>query len=257
MSSSSAALAAPCAPLQAGEPLLVAKGISCERGDKLLFDHYDLTAKSGEIVQLAGPNGAGKTTLLRSICGMFDAQIDHLSWRGIKLSSPLEYADELLYLGHKAAIRPHLTLWENLSWYTCLSQCSDMNKLAEVVAEVGLSGYELELASSLSAGQKRRIALARLKLVTCRMWILDEPFASLDADGVKMLCGWIQDFVQQGGSVVYSTHQPVDFANCDSRTLNVGQKSWASNSELESEVESEVESDSDSLSKEATFEGTT
>ncbi len=234
MGNSSAALAAPCAPVRAGDPLLDARGITCERGDKLLFDRYDLSVKSGEIVQLAGPNGAGKTTLLRSICGMFDAEIDTLIWRGIELSSPLEYADELLYLGHMAAIRPHLTLWENLSWYTCLSQCSDMSKLPAVVAEVGLSGYELELASSLSAGQKRRIALARLKLVDCRMWILDEPFASLDSAGVEMLCGWIQDFVQRGGSVVYSTHQPVDFANCESRTLDIDQKPWGYNSESSS-----------------------
>ena len=208
-------------PLAAGQNLLDAKGIRCERGDRFLFDHYDLSIQSSEIVQLAGPNGAGKTTLLRSICGLFDAQFASLSWRDIELESPLEYADELLYLGHKAAIRPNLTLLENLSWYSSLSQGSELTRIEEVVREVKLSGYESELASSLSAGQKRRIALARLRLVDCRLWVLDEPFASLDAEGVAMLCGWVQDFVKRGGAVIYSTHQPVDFADCNSRVLTI------------------------------------
>lgn len=202
-------------------PLLEAKGIFCERGDKQLFESFDLSINSGEILQLAGPNGSGKTTLLRSISGIFDARIESLVWRGISVTDPLQYADELLYLGHKPAIRHHLTLYENLSWYACLSSCSDSAQLDQVIQEVGLEGYEDELASSLSAGQKRRIALARLRLVDCNLWVLDEPFASLDAEGVNMLCGWIQSFVQSGGSVVYSTHQPVEFPSCDSRILHI------------------------------------
>lgn len=203
-------------------PLLDARGIRCERADKLIFDGFDLQIDSGSILQLAGPNGAGKTTLLRAICGLFDARIDALTWRGIEVSNPLQYADELLYLGHRAAIRPHLTLTENLSWYACLSHFPHVERLEEVIAEVRLSGYESELAGSLSAGQKRRIALARLRMVDCKLWVLDEPFASLDLDGVNMLRGWIQNFVQAGGAVIYSTHQAVEFTDCDSHVLSVG-----------------------------------
>lgn len=205
-------------------PLLVVRGIHCERGEKLLFDSFDLTIEPGSIVQLAGPNGSGKTTLLRSICGLFDAPVDSLIWRGIAVTNPLQYADELLYLGHKAAIRPHLTLIENLSWYACLSKGTDKDQLTAVIEEVGLTGYEFELAGSLSAGQKRRIALARLRLVNCRLWVLDEPFASLDVEGVEMLRGWIQEFVSSGGSVIYSTHQAVEFDRCESSVLNIGQQ---------------------------------
>ena len=201
----------------------MARGIHCERGEKLLFDSFNLTIETGSILQLAGPNGSGKTTLLRSICGLFDAPIESLAWRGIEVTNPLQYADELLYLGHRAAIRPHLTLLENLSWYGCLSRCSDNSQLGAVIDEVGLAGYEYELAGSLSAGQKRRVALARLRLIDCRLWVLDEPFASLDLDGVNMLRGWIQEFVGSGGSVVYSTHQAVEFNRCDSQVLNIGQ----------------------------------
>ncbi len=205
-------------------PLLVAQGIHCERADKLVFDAFDLQIDSGSILQLAGPNGAGKTTLLRAICGLFDSRIDALTWRGIEVTNPLQYADELLYLGHRSAIRPHLTLMENLSWYACLSRFHHVERLEEVIAEVGLNGYESELAGSLSAGQKRRIALARLRLVDCKLWVLDEPFASLDVDGINMLRGWIQNFVQSGGTVIYSTHQAVEFADCDSRVIAVGGK---------------------------------
>lgn len=203
-------------------PLLVAEGIRCERGDKLLFDDFDLTIDRGSILQLAGPNGSGKTTLLRSLCGLFDASVDSLVWRGIEVSNPLQYADELLYLGHRAAIRPYLTLMENLTWYACLSRCSDMQQIESVISEVKLTGFEEELAGDLSAGQKRRIALARLRLVDCNLWVLDEPFASLDAEGVSMLRGWIQEFVGSGGSVIYSTHQAVEFSGCDSRVIQVG-----------------------------------
>lgn len=203
------------------QPLLVAKGVRCERGDKILFDGFDLTIKSGSILQLAGPNGSGKTTLLRSICGLFEASFESLVWRGIEVSDPLQYADELLYLGHRAAIRTHLTSSENLSWYSCLSRCSDIDQLEKAITEVELDGYESELASSLSAGQKRRIALARLRLVDCNLWVLDEPFASLDAGGVTMLRGWIQEFVASGGAVIYSTHQAVEFSGCESSVINI------------------------------------
>ena len=215
-----------CLPLCAGEPLLNAKGISCERGEKLLFDQFDLAIESGEIVQLSGPNGAGKTTLLRAICGLFDAQIDSVHWRDISVDSPLQYADELLYLGHRAAIRPNLTLRENLLWYSSLSHCSDTSMIEKVIAEVNLEGYESELVTTLSAGQKRRIALARLRLVACRLWVLDEPFASLDVEGVSTICGWIQEFVQRGGSVIYTTHQPVNFVDCPSRVVNIEPSVW-------------------------------
>jgi heme exporter protein A len=114
---------------------------------------------------------------------------------------------------------------ENLSWYACLSRCSDPDQLTQVIDEVKLGGYESELAGSLSAGQKRRIALARLRLVDCNLWVLDEPFASLDAEGVDMLRGWIQNFVNAGGSVIYSTHQAVEFDRCESHVINIGRTS--------------------------------
>lgn len=202
-------------------PLLVARGISCERGDNLLFDGLDLSIDQGSVMQIAGPNGSGKTTLLRAICGLFDSPIDTLTWRGIEVTNPLQYADELLYLGHRAAIRPHLTLMENLSWYSCLSRCTDKQQISSVIDEVGLGGYEAELTGSFSAGQKRRVALARLRLVNCRLWVLDEPFASLDVAGVDMLRGWIEQFVISGGSVIYSTHQVVEFDRCQSEVLDI------------------------------------
>lgn len=203
-------------------PLLAVQGLACERGDETLFSGFNLTLARGEIVQIAGPNGAGKTTLLRSLCGLFDANFDALSWCGTPVESPLEYADELLYLGHRPAIRNHLTLAENIELFAALATGADLSRVADLIWQLGLRGYEEEPASSLSAGQKRRLALMRLGICEAKLWVLDEPFAALDAAGVALLRDWITAFTSSGGAVLYSTHQPVSFPGCEMRIIDLG-----------------------------------
>lgn len=186
-----------------------------------MVQSLDLELAAGEILQLAGPNGSGKTTLLRALCGLLDCNFDQMIWNETAVESPLEFADELIFLGHRAAVRDRLTVSENLRWLASLNPHSRTDGLAELLAQVRLRGYEDELAASLSAGQKRRLTLSRLQFAPARLWVLDEPFASLDSQGVEMLRGWISDFVNSGGSVLYSTHQQVDFPGCRVRKIDM------------------------------------
>ena len=183
--------------------------------------NMSLQLHPGEILHLAGPNGAGKTTLMRALCGLLYADYSRLEWNGMQVSSALEYADELLYIGHRSSVRDRLTVHENLQWLASLNPAASLELLPDLLQQIKLAGYEDELASSLSAGQKRRVALARLQFSPARLWVLDEPFASLDVEGVELLQQWITRFVNEGGSVLYSTHQQVDFPGCHCRRIDM------------------------------------
>ena len=203
--------------------LLNLENLSCSRGERELFRDFSLHLDPGEILQIAGPNGSGKTTLLRVLCGLFEAESAAFSWEGEPVDSALRYADELIYIGHRAALRSHLSVAENLAWFATLDDVEvDADDIEAVLAKLQLSGYENELAANLSAGQKRRVALARLELSGARLWLLDEPFNALDQAGVDLLRGWIDHFVEGGGSVILTTHQQVAFNTPSYRILNLG-----------------------------------
>ena len=179
--------------------LLTIDALTCERGDRLLFEGLSFSVAAGEVVQIEGANGSGKTTLLRCLVGLFT---DHA---GAVVRSP---DTDCLYLGHKPAVRSALTVAENLSWLLQLSEtaCSP-EEIAGALAETGLAGYEDTFAGELSAGQTKRIALARIFLPTPTVWLLDEPFAAIDQAGVARLSDRIDRHVAAGGAVVLTTHQ--------------------------------------------------
>lgn len=207
------------------EILLELSDFSLERGDRLLFDHFSLQLRAGEIVQLAGANGAGKTSLMRSLVGLLLPQKARFFWLGQEVDSANIFSDEILYLGHKPAVRFQLTPLENLRWYASLQsgQVKEVNEadLASSLVSLGLSGYEDEPCSQLSAGQKRRVGLARMAISRARLWVLDEPFTAVDVHGVKILCNWIEKFTSHGGTVLFTTHQPIDFKESQRRIINL------------------------------------
>ena len=183
----------------------------CERNERNLFDDFSLQIDLGEVLQVAGANGAGKTTLLRILAGLSSLYEGEFEWRGNKVTRPWEYSDEIAYLGHRPAIKECLTPLEMLAWYSAVKQSSsDESRWRELLAEVGLQGYEHTPCNSLSAGQKRRVSLAALHLGEPALWILDEPFTALDTQGTRMLAAWIRAKVGNGGSVLFTTHQSVD-----------------------------------------------
>jgi heme exporter protein A len=181
--------------------------VSCEREGRRLFSNLNLTIEPGCCVELTGPNGSGKSTLLRCIAGLypdFDGEI---------------HAVDLAYLGHRPGVSPALSPLENLRWYQALaSRDADPVTLLE---RVGLAGYDDVLCQHLSAGQQRRVALARLMLGGGRLWLLDEPFTALDVSGMELVRTVIGEHLAEGGAALCATHQPLAVAGSDSLRLGI------------------------------------
>lgn len=189
---------------------LQAIDLYCERDDRELFRDLCFQVKNGDLWQLAGPNGAGKTTLLRILAGLnrdFDGQI---LWADQNLQSHYEdYARQRLYMGHLSAVKKGLTPIENLRWLTAQESISE-NRLWQALEDVDLAGYEETPVQYLSAGQQRRVALARLRVTQCSLWILDEPFTALDKQGVAWLEAQLQEHIAQDGAVVITSHHALE-----------------------------------------------
>lgn len=197
---------------------LALKQLACERDERVLFAGLDWCFSSGELVQILGPNGAGKTTLLRILAGLSQDFWGDIHWQGESvLKDRWEFANQLLYIGHQTGVKRMLTPLENLRWLASntgipatgsidtieLSEAA----LVDALASVNLSGFEHTPCYKLSAGQNRRVALARLYLSKAAVWILDEPFTALDKAGIQKLEQRLQQHVEQGGLVLLTSHQ--------------------------------------------------
>ncbi len=188
-------------------PLFEAQDLRCERDDRLLFAGLTFRLDPGGILQLVGPNGSGKTTLLRAIAGLGTRVEGEMRWRGAPLPAGVwDMRADSLYLGHEAAVKPGLSALENLRWHVALWGGKRETSLSEALVRVGLGRFIDTPARQLSAGQKRRIALARLLLSTASLWILDEPFTAIDIAGVAQIEELIDGHARSGGAVMLCTH---------------------------------------------------
>lgn len=205
----------------AGEiPLLDLQALRCERDERVLFENLNLQVMAGDIVQVEGPNGSGKTTLLRLLTTTSADYDGQICWRGSPLrQNRLDYLNQLLYIGHLPGVKKALTPRENLSWFCGLNQGHQRCSIESALEEVGLYGFEDVPCHHLSAGQLRRVALARLFLTPARVWILDEPFTAIDKQGVKNLEQLMAEHARGGGCVLLTTHQ--DMAMDGVRCLNL------------------------------------
>lgn len=192
-------------------PLLEVQGLRCERGDRTLFSDLGFHVHAGQLLQIEGANGSGKTTLLRTLCGLFQATAGSVRWRGQTISSdPISYHTELSYIGHLPGIKFDLTALENLSFIQGMhGKKPDKQAIFTALDKIGLYGFEEIPCRFLSAGQKRRVALARLLLHSTPLWILDEPFTALDRAGNQLLSDMLAQHLNQGGMVILTSHQPV------------------------------------------------
>ncbi|WP_252106864.1 MULTISPECIES: cytochrome c biogenesis heme-transporting ATPase CcmA [unclassified Halomonas] len=187
---------------------LQARQLACERDDRWLFDGLDVMLESGEILRVEGPNGSGKTTLLKILSGQLDDYDGALEFNGQPLRACRDtFLANLLYLGHAPGVKAGLTPLENLAWYQALGgEAPDEAACERALNDAGLAGFEDTPAGRLSAGQNRRVALARLTLTPRALWVLDEPFTALDREGVAMLERRLSHHAKAGGSVIITTH---------------------------------------------------
>lgn len=190
---------------------LEVKNLTCTRGDRELFSDLSFKLEASQLMRLEGTNGSGKTTLLRTLCGLFMADEGEILWDGIAIKKQDEtYRKELLYLGHQNAIKADLSAYENLKLNCSLAGINTSEEqLMEALDAIGLFAFEDFPVRTLSQGQKRRVALAKLLLSNAKLWILDEPFVALDAAAVEQLQSIIAKHVESGGVVILTTHQEV------------------------------------------------
>lgn len=187
--------------------LLKGENLTCIREDRLLFDDLNVEISAGDIVQVEGPNGSGKTSLLRILAGLSQPYEGNVLFKQTAISRCREeYHENLLYFGHLPGVKGEMSAEENLSFNLGLHGL-DTSETHDNLAHVNLLGFEDSLASHLSAGQHRRIALARLYQSQAPIWILDEPFTAIDKQGVASLEQRFTEHAEQGGCVILTTHQ--------------------------------------------------
>nr|WP_067287532.1 cytochrome c biogenesis heme-transporting ATPase CcmA [Marinobacterium profundum] len=204
------------------ESVLKVENLYCERDERVLFDGLSFELGAGEVLQIEGQNGSGKTTLLRILSGLSRNYEGELFWRGEPMADVVdEYRQALLYFGHLAGVKATLTPQENLGWYAALQPGIDSASIDTALQQVGLAGYEDVPCHMLSAGQHRRVSLARLYLSQANLWILDEPFTAIDKKGVAQKEQLILRHAAAGGTVILTTHHELQLDGL--RRLNLDQ----------------------------------
>jgi heme exporter protein A len=191
--------------------LLCGRELAVWRGDRCLFEqlHFDLAPQ--QLALLVGANGSGKTTLLRILAGLGVPTSGTVTWKGTAVSElATEERAEVAYRGHMEALKRDLTVAENLAFHSALwGQDRPFDRILE---ELKLARVAHMRARYLSAGQRRRVALAMLQLSGAKLWLLDEPTTNLDSEGRGLLVEWTRRHLADGGLAVIATHQPDEFA---------------------------------------------
>lgn len=202
--------------------LLETRDLGCIRSDRLLFEHLDIALAPGEMLVVEGPNGCGKTSLLRILTGLRLADDGQVLWRGETVDRLAgDYYEQVAYVGHHDGVKLELSCLENLRLARAMGIPSNAD-LDEVLERVNLYAYGESEAGSLSAGQRRRLALARLLATESLCWILDEPFTSLDRASIGLFAGLFEQHLMNEGLIVVTSHHEMDLPTRAVRRLDLG-----------------------------------
>lgn len=186
--------------------------LNCSRYDATLFSDLNFNVSGGQILQIAGVNGSGKTTLLKVLCGLVLPDEGEVLWCGENIQNIREeYQGGLNYIGHNNGIKLALTCIENLKASTAYASRVISSDFSRILEQFGLEGHENTFAYSLSAGQKRRLSLTRLAVCDSRLWILDEPFTSLDETSREYMKKTFYGHLQSGGMILMTSHDVIQW----------------------------------------------
>lgn len=203
-------------------PVLTANALHLWRGEHHLLRDISFSLAAGELLQVTGPNGVGKTSLLRVVAGLMPAESGEVLWRRISIHrDPAQYHDEVAYLGHANALKTDLTALENVQFSGSLRQQVDKPQCLQALHALGVAHCAALPVKVLSAGQRRRVALARVLLCDAVLWILDEPITNLDAAGIELVEDLMAQHLARGGMILTAAHQALLASHAGTRNLDL------------------------------------
>ncbi len=198
--------------------LFEGSGLSCVRGERMVFAGVSFAVAAGEALLMTGPNGSGKSSMLRLAAGLLRPAEGRILWAGRPISDdPEAHRARLCYVGHQDPVKPVLSVRENLAFWSRLR--GRHARVDEALERFGLAALAVIPGRFLSAGQRRRLNLARLLVAPAQLWLLDEPTVGLDAEALKALEAALATQRAQGGVVMLATHTPLDIPGA--RTLDL------------------------------------
>ena len=201
--------------------LLQIENLACIRDDRVLFEHLSLSLAAGQMLLVEGRNGSGKTSLLRILTGLKLADEGEVLWRGKDIQQlAADYTEQVSYVGHHDGVKRDLSCLENLRLVQAMGKPSGV-ELDEALERVSLFRFGDTLVSNLSAGQKRRLALSRLMVTESLLWILDEPFTSLDKKSMAGFELMFENHLAQQGIIVMTSHHDIGMSNPDIQRLDL------------------------------------